>query len=236
MYAINTELEQAVADLVQAVVDIKSRLNQVCDHLREIESHLDTSSMRRMAGDARISVACVEASALTEQLREMASILFGAEEATAEQDECPWRLVWRRIGNVANAIDKVGDALDSYHTTVFENRGAGRGAEAEVDRNTPPVGLDTTRRLLQGCTVAMIQGQWRPTEGLMRKAFEELLPQVMELLHMNGALSRNILGMNERLERRGREVLKRTEGSLERLLPEFEVMLIRVQSCFDFTD
>lgn len=80
-------------------------------------------------------------------------------------------------------------------------------------------------------------GHWTSLSWLCGelKAVCSLL-QVVELLDNYGALNQGILAATDRLGRRGREVLKKTEGGLERLLPEFELMLIRVQSCFDYAD
>ncbi len=44
---------------------------QVCDKLSEADGHMRSGNMRMMAGDARVTVASVEALALTEQLQVM---------------------------------------------------------------------------------------------------------------------------------------------------------------------
>jgi hypothetical protein len=108
------------------------------------------------------------------------------------------------------------------------------GEDTSNRRTGPPKELETTMSLLNGCTSSMISGQWSPLEVMMHKALDDETPRLMAHLQMYAALNPGTELIAERLRIGALERLQSTERSLEALLPEVDLILIRVQSCFDF--
>jgi hypothetical protein len=144
---------------------------------------------------------------------------------------------WVKLRSAAKSMEKVihklGAFLDDVHAQDYE--GLPRQDEDAANRRVgPPKELETTMRLLKGCTSGMISGQWSPLEVMMHKALDDEAPRLMTHLQMYAALNPGTEAVAERLRTGALERLQSAERSLEALLPEVDLILIRVQSCFDY--
>ncbi len=118
--------------------------------------------------------------------------------------------------------------MDDVHAQEYEVE------DASQRRGGPPKGLETTMKLLKGCTSNMVVGQWRPMEAMLRRALEEDAPKLMGHLQIYAALNPGMEGLVDKLRIGADETLGSADRCLENLLPEIDLILIRVQSCFDF--
>ena len=99
-----------------------------------------------------------------------------------------------------------------------------------------PTGLSTTRRILHTCKGSTLQGQWEPLVSHLNNIHQVLIPATLRLFTLHrlhpGELARlsQIITM---LQRRDVEEIARINDVLTDLVPEVEIMLVRVESWFD---
>lgn len=134
--------------------------------------------------------------------------------------------LWLKFGagvrGIEQVIKKVGKVLDDMHS---ERNDSGDGV---------PKQLQATMRLLQGCTSAMIMGQWKPLDATLRRILEEQVPRIMVHLNVHGMLQSHVSVLLDRLRDDAHGKLQASDRGLQALLPEVDLILIRVQSCYDF--
>mmetsp|Transcript_32454 Transcript_32454/g.78533 ORF Transcript_32454/g.78533 Transcript_32454/m.78533 type:complete len:83 (-) Transcript_32454:54-302(-) len=82
----------------------------------------------------------------------------------------------------------------------------------------------------------MVLGQWRPVEALLRTCLGDQLPGLVHSLRGYGAVDPGLEGRVQRLKELVEARMQPAGEGLKGLLPELELMLIRVESCFDKKD
>ena len=228
LHAINQELEAAVGALLESLVFIKSRLGSLDEQLEEMQSHLKGSAWR-MSPDALSSVASVEMQALEEHLAALHHILLVAGDRSLLASTPPFVLLHSRIRALMSVLARLGQTLDSPAEGggLPEERGDERGSVRTLG------GLDVTLQLLKDCTCKVIRGQWTPSAKLVASMCHERVPSILKTLAAIGVVDAASVAMARQLQRRADDEMPRTRQALEALLPEIDLMLIRVESCFD---
>jgi hypothetical protein len=249
-HLINNDLETSIAGLAACFVTIKSLLSDVSEQLAEMDSHLG-GSIWHMHPDARKAVASVEMSAFGEHLAAIARIFA---EAGAEQDEsAPFVALHAHMRALEAVLARLGRALDEAHDAptcdksdereqrCVRSRGAGEeeGGDGEVRaarRRADEEGIGTSKVLLRDCSWGVISAQWNAAVGMSGRVLSKTVPEVLSKLQRHGVV-RDDMGcasaVRQVQESAEREV-RRTTEAMDALLPELELMVIRVESCFDY--
>jgi hypothetical protein len=219
----NIELEDAMAELLETVVRIRTEIREVGDRLEECGEHLGGHSMLVMGAEARSSVASVEASTVSDQVGALLELVEGNS----------WVRLRLQVGRVQGVIVRLGALLDEAHARDYDNAGGNEGGDdAGEGCASRQQGLEDTERLLEGCTSGNIAGQWNKVESALKNAVENQIPQLVVSLRGYGA---GVQGTSrvDRLRARSRACIEDAGARLGELMPELDLMLIRVQSCFD---
>ena len=245
LYAINSELETAVAGVLASLVSIKARLGELDGHLEEMQSHLK-GGIWNMSSETRNSVASVEMSALSEHLEALSHILRAPGERSLALDTPPFVLLNSRIDALLAVLTSLGHALDEHHTLACERQQQEPQQESGTDGNEeragpstrvrPLAGLDISLLILKDCKGSVLRAQWHPAKQMLVRMTRTVVPAILEAIQMQGAMEASSAVETRHLQRRVDRLLPQVTAALEALLPEVDLMLIRVQSCFDCDD
>jgi len=219
----NIELEDAMAGLLETIVGIRTEVREAGDRLEECGEHLGGRSMLVMGAEARNSVASVEASTVSDQIGALLELVEGNL----------WVQLRLQVRRVQEVIVRLGGLLDEAHSKDYDNAGGNEdGDDGEEEGASRRQGLEDTERLLEGCTSANIAGQWKKVESALNNTVENQIPQLVVSLR---GYSVGVQGSSrvDRLRARSRACIEDAGARLGELMPELDLMAVRVQSCFD---
>lgn len=207
-----------MAGLLETVVGIRTEVREAGESLEECAEHLRGRGMLEMGAEARNSVASVEASGVSDQIGALLLLVEGGS----------WMRLQFEVRRVQEVMVRLGALLDDAHAKDYDEGERGDGEDGDARGG----GLEDTKRLLEGCTSGNIAGQWNKVETTLKNAVENLIPRIVMSLRGYGV---GVQGLSrvDRLRARSRACLEDAGGGLGELMPELDLMLIRVQSCFD---
>jgi len=215
LFVRNEELESALNQVIKALVTTKDEVNAVASRIDECKIHLE--NLQGMSADASISVLAVERSGLGEALNTLNDTLSSNSPARQPGGGGCW-------GDTKTGFSKLQDEVMAL------------GGDLDKCGAVQPTGLRTTRSILHTCKGSTLQGQWDPLSQQLKRLHEVLIPAALRLFAVHRLHPQELMRLSEiasALQKRDLDEVEKINAVLEELVPEVEIMLVRVESWFD---
>jgi len=216
LYMQNQRMQTILEELMGALVTTKGCLGGATEKIAQSESHLMALRGQPTDLESQLSVVAVEKL----MLREAFQALSDAFVSPSGQPGGKWAEVGEGTQSLQEEVDAMGEALD-----------------AATDER--PSGLEGTRSVLRTCSGPTIKGQWTPMRAQLLQLHHELIPSSLKCLAALGLTRQDMMDVAAlsqgaaMLRRQGEEEIGKMDRLLAALLPEVEVILVRVESWFD---
>jgi hypothetical protein len=210
LYRLNEELSQLLSDAVRTLLDLKTVAKAIHDKLTEVAQHMRDIEYRCNTMESREAVLMVESMTIDEETKKLNALL----PAQGGQ----WGTLHTNLKTLGTRLESLGEALERQYT-----RSEWQAA-----------GLSDTRELLLSCSASTIESQWSSTCVLIDQSLGELLLPLLQSLGAVGANVRGSMEQHRSLSARWLQWRNIFNEQMEQILPEVQLMLVRVDSCFDF--